>query len=74
MSNAESGDNKSSLPREDMEAARIEVMDCEKKIRTVKEAIKKVSNDDNTTDSKNSLKLSFLKVRYPCLCVCVFVF
>lgn len=58
MSNVESGDN---VTREEMEAARIEVMECEKKIREVKETIKKVSKDEHT-DSKNSLKISALKV------------
>ena len=72
MSNAESEDNKVSLPREEMEAAREEVMEYEKKIRVVKEALKNVSNDKNT-DSKNSLKLSALKVRQTQLRVSIYM-
>ena len=60
--------------RSNMEAARVEVMECEKKIQTIKEALRGISiatpteggveagANENSTDT-NILKISALKVR-----------
>lgn len=59
---SKSGEDAAATARNNMEAARVEVMDCEKKIQSIKEALKGVDSAGGSQEL-NSLKITALKVR-----------